>query len=43
MWARIEAVRGAAADNIEAAKLLDRFLEAAGVRIPASGQLEAAP
>jgi hypothetical protein len=36
VWARIEQIRGSVTDNLEATRLLDRFLEAAGVRIPAS-------
>jgi hypothetical protein len=44
VWARIEQIRGSVTDNLEAARLLDRFLEAAGVRIPASGpSLESVP
>ena len=44
VWARIEQIRRSAADDLEVARLLDRFLEAAGVRIPVSGQtLEVVP
>jgi len=43
VWARIDGIRRETAENREAARLLDRFLEAGGVRIPATGPAEIVP
>jgi hypothetical protein len=38
VWERVERLRAQAGENPEAARLLDLFLEATGVRIPATGR-----
>jgi len=38
VWTRIDRIRQETGENREAARLLDRFLEAGGVRIPAAGR-----